>query len=96
MANRSRWNEASALRYNPTDAQPEALKPSKKTSSDSFTEAARKRISEAAVKDKPKPTDDTQPTMTYIRAMKWKAEQQRQAAKTQSLIEEAEDVARQE
>ncbi len=61
----------------PTVTPPEAPKPSKKISADSFTEAARKRIAEASVTEKPKPTDDAQPTLTDIRTMKWKAEQHR-------------------
>ena len=34
--------------------------------------------------EKTKSTDEVQPTMTDIRAMKWCAEQQRQAAKIQT------------
>ena len=43
----------------------------------------------------PNPTNDTQPTLTDIRMMKWTVELQRQVAKAQSPIEETEDVNRQ-
>ncbi|MHB8625334.1 MAG: type IV secretory system conjugative DNA transfer family protein [Aggregatilineales bacterium] len=77
-----------SIAIQPANAQPEAPKASKKITSDSFTEAARKRIAEAAVTEKPKANNAAQPTLTDIRTMKWKAEQQRQAAQAQSQTED--------
>jgi len=79
-----------SVNVQPTFAQPEPPKPSKKDNQDSFAQAAKQRMAEAkAGKAKP---DEGQPTMTDIRTMKRRAEQQRQTAKTQM---EGEDVTRQ-
>ena len=75
----------------PTVAQPEAPKQPKNESGDTFVEAAKKRMAEAKT-EKAKPADNVKPTMTDIRTMKWRAEQQRQAVKTQVPMEVENDA----
>jgi len=80
-----------SLNVQPTFTQPEPCLPSKKDNHDSFAQAAKQRMAEAkAGKAKP---DDEQPTITDIRTMKRRAEQQRHSAKTQAKME-GEDVPR--
>jgi len=79
-----------SVNVQPTFTQAEPPKLPKKENQDSFAQAAKQRMAEAkAGKAKP---DDRQPTMTDIRTMKRRAEQQRQTAKAPM---EGEDVTRQ-
>ncbi len=81
-----------SVNVQPTFTQPDPPKPSKKDNPDTFTQAAKQRMAEAKV-GKAKASDGTQPTMTDIRTMKRRAQQQRQSAKIQAEIE-GEDVLR--
>jgi len=79
------------VRMQPTFTPPKLPKLPKKDNHDSFAQAAKQRMAEAkAGKAKP---DDEQPTITDIRTMKRRAEQQRHSAKTQAKME-GEDVPR--
>ena len=76
----------------PTFAQPEPPKPPKKDNPDTFAQAAKQRMTEAKAGNS-KTNEGTKPTMTNIRAMKRRVEQQRQNASTQAQME-GEDVTR--
>jgi type IV secretory pathway TraG/TraD family ATPase VirD4 len=67
----------------PTFAQPEPPKSPMKDNPDPFAEAARQRMAQAKA-GKASPPDGTKPTMTDIRTMKRRAQQQRQSARIQA------------
>jgi hypothetical protein len=76
----------------PPFTQPDPPKQAKKNNTDPFADAAKQRMAEAKT-GKVKASGDAKPTMTDIRTMKRRAEQQRQSAKIQAKME-GEDVTR--
>ncbi|HVO70625.1 MAG TPA: TraM recognition domain-containing protein [Aggregatilineaceae bacterium] len=77
-----------SVKVQPTFTPPEPPKPPKKDNQDSFAQAAKQRMAEAKT-GKAKVSDESRPTMTDIRTMKRRAEQQRQTAKAQMEGEDA-------
>src|SRR5260221_3315991 len=81
-----------SVNVQPTFTQPDPPKQAKKNNPDPFADAAKQRMAEAKT-GKVRASDDAKPTMTDIRTMKRRAEQQRQSAKIQAKME-GEDVTR--
>ncbi len=81
-----------SVNVQPTFTQPEPPKPPKKNNPDTFAEAAKQRMAEAKM-GKAKASEGAKPTMTDIRTMKRRAQQQRQSTKIQAQME-GDDVTR--